>query len=66
VKIPQQLRPSSSLSLHMRGLISRSGLIIPIDQSTIAAVRDPADKDQRKLEAKRARRAQLKRQKGKP
>lgn len=55
-----------NLSNRLLGLMNRLCQPVPYEQTTLAAVRDPADKDQRKLEAKRARRAQLKRQKGKP
>lgn len=54
------------LSLVMRGMINRHCDVVPMSATTYAAVRDPSDSDQRKLEAKRARRAQLRRQGGKP
>lgn len=57
---------NSKLSRQIIGLIGRLGQVVPYSQSTAAAVRDPADPDQRKLEAKRARRAQIKRQNGRP
>jgi len=49
------------LSLAMCGMLNRHCEAVPMDRTTYAAVRDPADRDQRKQEAKRARRAQLKR-----
>lgn len=49
------------LSLAMRGMLNRHCEVVPMDRTTYAAVRDPADRDQRKQEAKRARRAQMKR-----
>lgn len=63
----KQPRPKKlMLSMAMMWLISRRGEIIPYEASTVMAVRSPDEADQRKEEARRARRAQIKRQKGKP